>query len=320
MTKLRCAILDDYQQVALSMADWPSISNQVEVISLQQHFTDENDLVEAIKGCEIVVIMRERTPFTASIFEQLPNLKLLITSGMRNASINLAAATQHGVVVCGTASSSEPPVEMTWALILGLARNIVYESNALRENAAWQNSMGADLCGKKLGIIGLGKIGSKVAKIGQAFGMNVIAWSQNLTLERAEAEGVSLASSKQELLKTCDYVSIHLVLSDRTKGLLGMNELKLMKPTAYLINTSRAQIVDQAALLEALQNKWIAGAGIDVFDIEPLPKDHPFRSLPNMLATPHLGYVTTNNYQLYFSEAVDNIKAYLAGAPIRKLV
>lgn len=319
MTNLRCAILDDYQQVALKLAGWSELSDKVEVVSFKQHFADELTLIKAIKDCEIVVIMRERTPITASLLAKLPKLKLIVTSGMRNAAIDLAAAKKQGVIVCGTASSSEPPVELTWALILGLARQIVPENNALTQNGPWQSTVGVGLSGKQLGILGLGKIGSKVAKIGKAFGMNVVVWSQNLTQEQAEAQGVKLAASKQDLLQTSDFVSIHLVLSDRTKGLIASEELKLMKLSAYLINISRAAIVDQSALIQALQSNQIAGAGLDVYDSEPLPSDHPFRTLKNVLATPHLGYVTQENYQVYFKEAVEDIKAYLANAPIRLL-
>jgi phosphoglycerate dehydrogenase-like enzyme len=247
-------------------------------------------------------------------------LKLLITTGMRNASIDLAAAASHGVVVCGTSGSSEPTTELTWALILGLARNVVQEHNSLRTNGPWQSSIGMDLYGKRLGLIGLGKIGSRVARIGQAFGMDVIAWSQTLTKERTNEIGVGLASSKEELLKTSDFVSIHLVLSERTRGLIGTSELQLMRPSAYLINTSRASIVDQTALIEVLQNHSIAGAGIDVFDIEPLPKDDIFRTLPNTLTTPHLGYVSHANYQTFYQGAIEDIQAYLSGSPIRKLI
>jgi phosphoglycerate dehydrogenase-like enzyme len=319
MMKLRCAILDDYQNAALTMADWSTIADKVEVKSLNRHFDKEDDLVDAIVDCDIVVIMRERTPFRAMLFARLPQLKLLITSGMRNASIDLAAAEAHGVDVCGTNSSSEPPTELTWALILGLARNIVPENHALRNNGPWQSTVGVDLHGKQLGLLGLGKIGSRMARIGAAFGMEVVAWSPNLTQERADAAGARLAASKEELLKTSDFVSIHLVLGERTRGLIGAEELKRMRSTAYLINTSRAAIVDQEALVEALQNQWIAGAGLDVFEIEPLPKDHVFRTLPNVLATPHLGYVSQSNYRAYFSEAVEDIQAFLAGSPIRKL-
>jgi len=317
--KLRCAILDDYQNIALELVDWSSVLDRVDVQSFSNHFEDEEQLVEAISDFEIVVIMRERTPFTASLFEKLPNLQLLITSGMRNASIDLAAATNNGVMVCGTASMSEPPTELTWALLLNIARQITKENKALRNNGQWQSTLGADLFGKRLGILGLGKIGSRMAVIAQAFGMEVIAWSQNLTKEQADNYGVRLATSKEELLESSDFVSIHLVLSERTKGLIGPKELRLMKTSSYLINTSRAAIVDQDALIEALRENWIAGAGIDVFEIEPLPENHPFRTLPNVLATPHLGYVTEQNYRIYYREAVEDIQAFLDGTVIRQI-
>jgi phosphoglycerate dehydrogenase-like enzyme len=319
MMKMQCAVLDDYQNAALALADWAALAEQVEVKAFRQHFDREDELVGAIRECQIVVIMRERTPFGGSLFARLPNLKLLITSGMRNAAIDLAAAAARGVVVCGTKSSSEPPTELTWALILGLARNIVQESNALRSGGPWQSTVGADLHGKQLGLLGLGKIGSRMAKIGAAFGMNVVAWSRNLTREQAEAAGARLAASKEELLETSDFVSIHLVLGERTRGLIGAAELARMRPTAYLINTSRAAIVDQTALVEALRAGRIAGAGLDVFDTEPLPANDVLRTLPNVLATPHLGYVSRNNYSAYFQEAVEDIRAFLAGAPIRTL-
>ncbi|MFT3770642.1 MAG: D-2-hydroxyacid dehydrogenase family protein [Minicystis sp.] len=319
MTKLRCAVLDDYQDAALRVTDWSPVTDAVEVRILRQHLDREDDVVAAIGDCEIVVIMRERTPFGASLLARLPNLKLLITTGMRNASIDTEAAKARGVVVCGTASSSEPPTELTWALILGLARSITVESRAMQEGGPWQSTIGADLHGKQLGLLGLGKIGARVARIGLAFGMKVVAWSQNLTREKAEAEGVQLAASKDELLEQSDFVSIHLVLGARTRGLVGRAELERMRRSAYLINTSRAQIVDQAALVEALQNGWIAGAGIDVFEVEPLPEGHVLRTLPNVLATPHLGYVTRRNYEVYYREAVEDIKAFLAGAPVRRL-
>jgi phosphoglycerate dehydrogenase-like enzyme len=317
--KLRCAILDDYQHVALDMADWSIISDKVEAKSFGQHFDKEDELTDVIRDFDIVVIMRERTPFRASLFASLPRLKLLITTGMRNAAIDLEAAALHGVIVCGTAGNSEPTVELTWSLLLGLARNIVPENNALRTNGPWQSTIGIDLCGKRLGLLGLGKIGSRVAKVGLAFGMDVVAWSQNLTKERTDEIGVRLAASKDELLESSDFVSIHLVLSERTRDLIGSSELQLMRPSAYLINTSRAPIVNRSALIEALQNRWIAGAGIDVFEMEPLPTDDVFRSLPNVLATPHLGYVSRANYQTFFQGAVEDIQAFLSGSPIRKL-
>ncbi|MFG2889863.1 D-2-hydroxyacid dehydrogenase family protein [Streptomyces sp. NPDC048248] len=315
----RCAVLDDYQDVALSMADWSPLAGVVDVRTLRQPFRSEDEVVDAIGDCEIVVAMRERTPFPATLLDRLPRLRLLITSGMRNASIDLEAAARLGVTVCGTASNIEPPVELTWALLLGLARNVATESAAMRANGPWQSTLGADLHGRRLGLLGLGKIGTRVARIGQAFGMDVAAWSRNLTAERAAESGVRATADKEELLETSDFVSVHLVLSDRTRGLLGADELRRMQPTSYLVNTSRAGIVDRDALLRALRERWLAGAGLDVFDHEPLPEDDPLRTLPNVLALPHLGYVTRRNYEGYFSEAVENITAYLAGAPVRRL-
>ncbi|MEW1753340.1 D-2-hydroxyacid dehydrogenase family protein [Streptomyces angustmyceticus] len=314
----RCAVLDDYQDVALSLADWSVLADAVDVRTLREPFRSEDEVVEAIGDCEIVVAMRERTPFPASLLARLPRLRLLVTTGMRNASIDLAAAARHGVTVCGTAGHTEPPVELTWALILGLARHVVTENTALRNGGPWQSTLGTDLHGRTLGLLGLGKIGTRVARIGQAFGMNVTAWSPHLTAERAAAAGVH-AAAKEELLEAGDFVSVHLVLGDRTRGLLGAEELRRMRPTGYLVNTSRAAIVDRSALLRALRENWIAGAGLDVFDHEPLPADDPLRTLPNVLALPHLGYVTRRNYEGYFQEAVEDITAFLAGSPIRQL-
>ncbi|MFE3649947.1 D-2-hydroxyacid dehydrogenase family protein [Streptomyces sp. NPDC059152] len=314
----RCAVLDDYQGVALSLADWSPLAGAVDVRALRSPLRSEDEVVEAVGDCEIVVAMRERTPFPASLLARLPRLRLLVTSGMRNASIDLAAAARHGVTVCGTASNGEPPVELTWALILGLARNVVTESTAMRAGGPWQSTVGADLHGRTLGLLGLGRIGSKVARVGLAFGMDVVAWSPHLTAERAAEVGVR-AAGKEELLESSDFVSVHLVLGDRTRGLLGAPELRRMRPTAYLVNTARAAIVDQSALLRALREKWIAGAGLDVYEQEPLPADAALRTLPNVLALPHLGYVTRRNYEGYFREAVEDIAAYLAGEPVRKL-
>ncbi|MGG7573242.1 D-2-hydroxyacid dehydrogenase family protein [Streptomyces sirii] len=315
----RCAVLDDYQGIALSMADWSPLVGTVDVRTLREPFHSEDDVVAAIGDCEIVVAMRERTPFPASLLARLPRLRLLITSGMRNAAIDLEAAARHGVTVCGTASNTEPPVELTWALILGLARNLVTENTAMRAGGPWQSTLGADLHGRTLGLLGLGKIGTRVARIGQAFGMDVVAWSRNLTAERAKEAGVRIAATKEELLETSDFVSVHLVLSDRTRGLLGADELRRIRPTGYLVNTSRAAIVDQPALLQALRENWFAGAGLDVFDHEPLPADHPLRTLPNVLSLPHLGYVTRRNYEGYFQQAVEDITAFLQGSPLRRL-
>ncbi|MFJ6940810.1 D-2-hydroxyacid dehydrogenase family protein [Streptomyces sp. NPDC101132] len=312
--KLRCAVLDDYQGVAEGLADWTRIAERVETRFLH----DQQD-PEAVRDCDILVAMRERTPFPATTLARLPRLRLLITSGMRNASIDVAAATRQGVTVCGTASNSEPPAELAWALILGLARQIVPEHNALRTNGPWQQTLGTDLHGSRLGLLGLGKTGRQMARIGLAFGMDVTAWSSNLDQAVAAGLGVKAAASKEELLETSDFVSVHLVLGDRTRGLIGEPELRRMRPTAYLVNTSRAAIVDQRALLRALREGWIAGAGADVFETEPLPADDPLRTAPNFLGLPHLGYVTRRNYEGYFREAVENIEAYLAGAPVRVL-
>jgi phosphoglycerate dehydrogenase-like enzyme len=316
---LRCAVLDDYQDVAMEMADWGRLSGRVEVTVFRERIENEDALVEALRDFDIIVAMRERTPFRAALLARLPQLRLLVTTGMRNASIDVQAAIDNGVTVCGTASQSEPAVELTWALILGLARHLVAESNAMRAAGPWQSTIGADLAGRTLGLIGLGRIGGKVARIGAAFGMDVLAWSQNLTAEKAEAAGARLAASKEELLADSDIVSVHVVLSGRTRGLLDAAALRHMRPSAYLINTSRAPIVDRSALIEALERGWIAGAGLDVFDIEPLPADDPLRRLPNVLATPHLGYVTRGSYKVYFGEAVEDIEAFLNGAPIRQL-
>ncbi|VEI17604.1 Glycerate dehydrogenase [Serratia plymuthica] len=317
--KLKCAILDDYQQVALTMADWSAIADRVEVFAISQHFTDEAELAVHLQDCDMLVIMRERTPITATLLARLPKLKLLITSGMRNASIDLAAAEQRGIVVCGTASGSAAPMELTWALLLGLAKHTVAENTGLRNNGPWQQALGVTLQGKTLGLLGLGKIGSQMANVAQAFGMRVLAWSQNLTAEKAGQQGVALAESKLALFEQSDFVSVHVVLSERSRGLVGRDELAAMKPSAYLINTSRAAIVDQAALIEALQQQRIAGAGLDVFEVEPLPADDIFRRLPNVLATPHLGYVADDNYRIYFREAIEDIEAFLAGQPLRRL-
>ncbi|MFD7258637.1 D-2-hydroxyacid dehydrogenase family protein [Streptomyces sp. NPDC059874] len=316
---LRCALLDDFQGVAATAADWSPLAGRVEVVSFPDHTADEDELVARLAGFDIVVTLRERVPFPGSLLDRLPRLRLLIASGMRNTVIDHAAAERCGVTVCGTASSSTPPVELTWALLLGLARGLVQESAALRAGGPWQQTVGADLHGQRLGLLGLGKIGSKVAQVGLAFGMDVVAWSSNLTKERADEVGVALAPSKEELLATSDFVSVHLALGERTRGLIGAPELALMRSTGYLVNTSRAAIVDQDALLEALHAGRIAGAGIDVFDIEPLPADHPLRTAPRLLATPHLGYVTRANYATYYGEAVEDIIAFLDGSPVRVL-
>ncbi|MFE4965437.1 D-2-hydroxyacid dehydrogenase family protein [Streptomyces sp. NPDC056660] len=317
--RFRCAVLDDFQNVACAYADWSALGDRVEVVSFTGHFATEDELATALADFDFVVTLRERVSFPASLLNRLSRLKLLIASGMRNSVIDYTAAQAGGITVCGTQSSSAPPLELTWALLLGLARGIVQENNALRDGGPWQSTVGADLDGRTLGLLGLGKIGSRVAQVGLAFGMKVTAWSQNLTEERADEVGVELASSKEELLATGDFVSVHLALGDRTRGLIGAPELALLKPTAYLINTSRAAIVDQDALLAALHEGRIAGAGVDVFDVEPLPGDHPMRTAPRLLATPHLGYVSRANYERYYGQAVEDIQAYLDGTPIRVL-
>lgn len=315
----RCAVLDDYQGVAATSADWAALAGEVDVVTFAEHLGTEDELAAALADFDIVVTLRERVPFPASLIARLPRLRLLVASGMRNSVIDFAAAEAHGVTVCGTESSPTPPVELTWALLLGLARGLVPENAALRAGGPWQSTLGADLAGQRLGLLGLGKIGSRVARIGLAFGMDVVAWSQNLTPERAAEVGVAHAGTREKLLRGSDFVSVHLALGDRTRGLLGAAELALMKPTGYLINTSRAAIVDQEALLAALHAGTIAGAAVDVFDEEPLPADHPLRTAPRLLATPHLGYVTRGNYRRYYGQAVEDIRAYLAGAPIRRL-
>ncbi|MFD7375209.1 D-2-hydroxyacid dehydrogenase family protein [Streptomyces mirabilis] len=317
--QFRCAVLDDFQNVASACADWSTLSDRVEVVSFAEHFATEDELAAALADFDFVVTLRERVAFPESLLNRLPRLKLLIASGMRNSVIDYAAAKAGGVTVCGTQSSSTPPVELTWALLLGLARGIVQENNALRDGGPWQSTVGADLHSRTLGLLGLGKIGSRVAQVGLAFGMEVIAWSRHLTKERADEVGVELASSKEELLASSDFISVHLALSDRTRGLLGAAELALLKPTAYLINTSRSAIVDQDALLAALHEGRIAGAGVDVFDVEPLPGNHPMRTAPRLLATPHLGYVSRANYARYYGQALEDIQAYLDGDPVRVL-
>lgn len=316
---LRCAVLDDYQRVATSVADWSPLAGDVDVDVLHEHLADEDALVEALRDHEIVVVMRERTPFPRSVLARLPRLRLLVTTGMRNASVDLAAAAEHGVVVCGTGGVATGTVELTWALILGLARGVVPENAALRAGGPWQSTLGTDLAGATLGVLGLGRIGTQVARIGLAFGMDVVAWSSNLTEETAARAGVRRAGGLAELMAAADVLTVHLVLGDRSRGLVGAPELALMRPTSYLVNTSRAAIVDERALVDALRRGAIAGAALDVFDVEPLPADHPFRTMPTVLATPHLGYVTRRTYEVFYTEAVEDIVAFLAGRPVRTL-
>ena len=314
---VRIAVLDDYQNVALKMADWSQVSAQAEVVVFDDHLADSGAVAERLRGFEIVCAMRERTPFPRALIETLSDLKLLITTGPRNASIDVGAANEHGITVCHTASHPTGTPELTWALILALARHVPLESTNVREGR-WQTTIGTDLAGKTLGIMGLGRLGSRVAQVAAAFGMTIIAWSQNLTDDRA-AECGAMRVGKEELLAQSDFVTVHLVLSDRTQGLIGPNELRRMKPSACLINTSRGPIVEEAALIQAIGQGIIAGAGLDVYDTEPLPSDHPYRTLPNVILTPHIGYVTEDSYRMFFGGIVENLEAWLAGQPIRIL-
>jgi phosphoglycerate dehydrogenase-like enzyme len=313
----RCAILDDYQNVALSLGDWASLGSEVEVKVFNEHIADHGKLAAALTDFDIVVAMRERTPFDAALIKALPKLKLLVTTGPRNLSIDVAACEAQGITVSGTGSIAGTTVELAWALILSLARNIPAEVADFRAGAKWQPRISLDLAGRRLGIIGFGRLGARVARVGAAFGMDVVAWTPNLTDERVKAEGVGRAGSLDELLKTSDFVTIHVVLNASTRGMIGARELGLMKPTAYLVNTSRGPIVDEAALVSALEGKRIAGAGLDVFDVEPLPAGHPFRRLDNLIATPHIGYVTDGTYRVFFKNIVEDIAAWLKGAPVR---
>jgi phosphoglycerate dehydrogenase-like enzyme len=314
----RIAVLDDYQGVALAMADWSALPPGCRVQVFRDHLSDLDALAERLRDFEIVTCMRERTPFGRALLERLPNLRLLVTTGMRNAAIDLEAATERGVLVCGTASGPEgPPAELTWGLILGLIRHIPREDAATR-GGQWGTTLGLSLEGRVLGVLGLGRLGARVARVGLAFEMSVIAWSHNLTAERAAQCGATLVT-KDELFSGSDILSVHVQLSERTRGLVGGRELSLMKPTAYLVNTARGPIVDEAALVRALQTCAIAGAGLDVFDQEPLPPDHPFKRLDSTLLMPHAGYVTEAQYRIRYRETVEDIAAYLAGAPLRVL-
>ncbi|MSQ57525.1 MAG: D-2-hydroxyacid dehydrogenase family protein [Limnohabitans sp.] len=313
---MKCAVLDDYQGLAHSLADWGKL--KIEAIFFNKHFFDEASLVDAIKDCEIVVAMRERTTFDRALLEKLTNLKLLITTARRNPSIDILAAESMGITVCGTDAKTYPTAELTWALILALVRHVPFEDTQMRLQKNWQMRVGVDIYGKTLGLLGLGTIGIRVARVAQAFDMKVIAWSNNLTRERCEENHVEYVS-KDELLSQSDILSIHTQLSKRTEGLIGHNEFAKMKPAAYLINTSRAFIVNEEALLDALDRKLIAGAGIDVYEAEPLAFDHPLRSRANTVLTPHIGYVSEDNYRMWFAQIVENIDSWLGGKVIRRM-
>jgi phosphoglycerate dehydrogenase-like enzyme len=307
---MKIAVLDDFQNVALTLADWSSVKRQADVTVFNDHIADPQKLVERLLPFDAICVMRERTPMTAALMSQLPNLKLIVSTGARNASIDAAAAEKRGIPIRYTGYEPTPTVEMTWALILGVARHIASENASLRAGG-WQRSIGSDLSGKTLGLLGLGNLGSRVATIAHAFSMKTIAWSHNLTAEKAAEFGTELVS-KEALFGRSDFLSVHLVLGDRSRGLVGAAELALMKPTAFLINSSRGPIVEEAALIDALQQKRIAGAAVDVFDVEPMLPDHPFRTLPNILATPHIGYVSQSLYEIFYRDTVSQLETWLA--------
>ncbi|HXD43758.1 MAG TPA: D-2-hydroxyacid dehydrogenase family protein [Pseudolabrys sp.] len=313
---IRAAILDDYQNVALSMADWSPIANDVEIKVFNQPFKSRDEAIKALQGFAVIVGMRERTPFPRVMIEALPDLKLLITTGGRNNSFDLKAAAERGVTVCGTGGFGSPTTGIVFGLLLELTRRIGFENARLKAGQPWQVTIGPDLEGLTLGVLGLGKLGQRSAAVAKAFGMNVIAWSQNLTPEKAAAAGATYVS-KEDLFAKADAVTIHVVLSDRSRGLVGAADLSRMKKSAYLINTARGPIVDEKALIAALKAKQIAGAGLDVFDVEPLPLDHPYRAIDNVVITPHLGYVSAQNYARYFPDIVGDIRAWLDGKPVR---
>ena len=311
---MKITVLDDYQDVALGMGPWDRLDAQV--VALHEHLLGDQ-LVAALSGSEVVVAMRERTPFDRVLLDRLPDLRLLVTTGMANASIDLDAARERGVLVCGTRSRQAGPAELTWALVLAVTRRVAYEDAAVRAGG-WQTTIGPELSGRTLGVLGLGRLGSIVAGYGRAFGMRVLAWSANLDPGHARELGVEPVTL-DDLLTRSDVVSVHLKLSDRTRGLLGARELDLIGPDGYLVNTSRGPIVDEAALVEALRSGRIAGAGLDVFDVEPLPADHPLRTAPRAVLTPHIGYVALDAYRVFYADAVEDVVAWLAGEPVRVL-
>ncbi|MQA99787.1 MAG: D-2-hydroxyacid dehydrogenase family protein [Actinobacteria bacterium] len=311
----RVAVLDDYQDAARRFGPWNELAGRVELDVIHEHIPDPDQLASRLADAEIVMAMRERTPFPRDLLERLPGLRLIVSTGRGNAAIDVAAAIDLGIVVSGTDIPTSPTAELTWALILSVTRKVCAEDANLRAGG-WQHTIGPELSGRTLGVIGLGRQGSRVASFGKAFDMNVISWSQNLNPDDARSRGVEPVS-KDELLAAADVVTLHLRLSDRTRGIISAADLAKMKPTAYLINTSRGPLVDEAALVQALLAGAIAGAGIDVYEIEPLPADHPLRSAPNTVLTPHIGYVSEGTYEVFFTQAVEDIAAYLDGAPIR---
>jgi D-3-phosphoglycerate dehydrogenase len=318
MTRLRCAILDDYLNLTLGITDWSRVKDRVDITVFNQPFASQAAAAEALKDFEIICAMRERTPFPRTLFAALPKLKLMITSGMRNAAIDMEAAKDHKVVLCGTLFGRDPTAPLTMGLILELTRNIGRENARMHAGEPLQKFVGMEIEGRTLGLLGLGKLGSKVSKLAQAFGMNVIAWSPNLTPERCKEVGVGYAS-KEELFSTADIVTVHVVLGPRSRGLVGAEDLARMKPTAYIVNTARGPIIDEDALLKTLQQRKIAGAGIDVYSVEPLPVDSPFRKLDNVVLTPHLGYVTEDSFRNHYSQMVEGIDAWFKGEPKHRL-
>lgn len=315
MTPTKIAVLDDYQSVAAVSADWGTLGYDVSFFD--RHLDDYRQVAEQLDGFEVVVAMRERTPFDRQLLASLPGLKLLVTTGMRNAAIDIEAASELGVTVCGTRSPGHATAELAFAFVQTLARGLISEADSVA-TGGWQVGLGRDLRDARLGVIGLGRLGAQVARFGLAFGMDVRSWSENLTDERAQEIGVRLVS-KRELLESADFVTIHLRLSDRTRGLIGPEELSVMRQDAYLINTSRGEIVDEDALVRAVRAQTIAGAALDVYSQEPLPPDHPFRTEPRIVATPHIGYVTKETYRIFFGDAVEDIAAWAAGSPVRVL-
>ena len=318
MTRLRCAILDDYLNLSLKVADWSKIEDRVDVTVFREPFASPQAAAKALNEFAIICAMRERTPFPRAMFDSLPNLKLLITSGMRNNSIDMAAAKDRQVVVCGTHWPRDPTAPLTMGLILELTRNIGRENARMHAGEYLQKHVGIEIEGKTLGVVGLGKLGAKVSGLAKAFGMNVIAWSPNLTPERCKEVGVTYAT-KEELFSTADFITIHVVLSDRSRGLVGAADLARMKPTSFIVNTARGPIIDEVALLETLRARKIAGAAVDVFSVEPLPVDHPFRKLDNLVLTPHLGYVTQETFIAHYNQMVEGIDAWFKGEPVRRL-
>ncbi|MGU9811275.1 D-2-hydroxyacid dehydrogenase family protein [Pseudomonas sp. LF052] len=314
---VQIAVIDDWQDVASGVVDWSVLQSVGQVHFLHDYPADTALMIERLKGFEVICVMRERSTFDRALLEGLPRLKLLVTGGMRNAAIDIAAAKALGIQVCGTDSYKQAAPELTWALIMASTRNLLVEANAVRDGG-WQVGLGGDLYGKTLGILGLGSIGQKVAQFAQVFGMRVIAWSENLTPERAAESGVTWVS-KRELFEQADILTVHLVLSDRSRGLVDAQALGWMKPTARLVNTARGPIVDEQALVQALSTGRLAGAALDVYSQEPLPAEHPFRRLPNVLATPHVGYVSEQNYRQFYQQMIEAIQAWAGGMPIRVL-